>query len=286
MSKKRIKKIVVGLAILCVCTVMVLFNFDKVISKADSEEVVYATFTNANSKNTITLSNKSAYGKVSSKEGKIGYWVYSNAEDYTNKIVNKKGVIKFNKDGTWTHTLNKNGKVSLQGSGKGRFDIQSVFQMNKNGEYLNVKFFKGSYNVSNFYRLYSNTVVTGEGQDVSKLYKTNNSPLFVTFDDTYNMVYGYSGTKNVYIRNMTVDCYRQDVDKMYNSSLLFAAHGEKLLIDNVGVINGIATHAIQLASMTNVKITNCLFSKVDYIRDGEGYKRMDYTYCKQRKLRL
>ena len=276
----------VGLTIItCVCLTVVLFNTNRISSNASSGEVVYATFTNPNSKNETKLSNRSAYGKVSSKDGKIGYWLYNNATDYTNNKVNQKGVIKFKEDGTWTHTLSKDGKVILQSDGKDRFDIQSVFQMNKSGSYLNVKFYTGSYNVSNYYRLYSNTVVTGEGQGKSKLYKTNNSPLFVTFDDTFAKVTGYNGTKNVYIRNMTVDCYQQEVNKMYNSSVIFAAHGEKLLIDNVGVVNGIATHAIQLASMTNVRITNCLFSKVDYIRDGDGYKRMDYTYCTQNGLK-
>ena len=57
------------------------------------------------------------------------------------------------------------------------------------------------------------------------------------------------------------------------------------MINNVGVLNGIVSHAIQLASMKNVTITDCLFSKNDYARLGDGYTRMNYTYCTQNGLK-
>ena len=66
MNRRKMKEFLVGLTVVtCVCLTVVLFNTNKISSKASSGEVVYATFTNPNSKNVTTLSNKSAYGKVS-----------------------------------------------------------------------------------------------------------------------------------------------------------------------------------------------------------------------------
>ena len=52
MNRRKMKEFLVGLTVVtCVCLTVVLFNTNKISSKASSGEVVYATFTNPNSKN-------------------------------------------------------------------------------------------------------------------------------------------------------------------------------------------------------------------------------------------
>ncbi|MBE5934527.1 MAG: hypothetical protein E7262_01880 [Lachnospiraceae bacterium] len=285
MSKSKLKEFMVALTIIsCVCITVVMLNYNKLTSNANTGLIIYATFTNALSNNKLELTNRGSYGKVSSTNGKIGFWLYASADDYKSNKVDQKGMVVFKNDGTWAYSIYKNDKNILKTSGKGKFDLQSILVMNKTSGYLNVKFYKGDYNVYNFYRVYSNTLITGEGQGVSKLYKMNNSPTFITFDDTFAKVKQYNGTKNVTIRMMTIDCYAKDVDKMYKSCVLFAAHGEKLLINNVSVVNGLASHALQLTSMKNVTVRDCVFSKNDYVTFGDSYTHMNYTYCKQNQL--
>lgn len=280
-NNRAIKKMMATAAVLLASfAIIVLVMYGGMeTSKASSIEKVYATYTNPLNNKTIKVSKKSAYGKVSSKSSKIGFWFFKDQVSYEANKPQKKGVIKFNNTGEWEYTYYEYDKVISKTTGVGSFDLQSIFEMNKQYGLLNVKFFKGNYNIYNNYRLYSNTYVYGEGQNISNLYKSNNSPVFLTFDDTSKNVKAYNGTQNIRMKGLTFNCYTKNIDSAFSSSILFAAHTKNITIRDVGVINGIASHSFQLASVYNVSIKDCLFQNLDYVDTTAGHTRVSYKFC-------
>ncbi len=276
-KKKMLATIAVLLASFVVIVLVMYGGMES--SKASSIEQVYATYTNPLTEKTLKVSQRSAYGKVASKGGKIGFWFFKDQASYEANKPQKKGVIKFSNTGEWKYTYYEYDQVISTTTGGGSFDLQSIFEINKKYGNLNVKFFKGNYNIYNNYRLYSNTYVYGEGQMVSNLNKSNNSPVFLTYDDTSKNVKGYNGTKNIRMKGLTFNCYTKDIDCAFSSSILFAAHTKNITIRDVGVINGIASHSFQLASVYNVSIKDCLFQNLDYVDTTAGHTRVSYKFC-------
>lgn len=94
------------------------------------------------------------------------------------------------------------------------------------------------------------------------------SVVFLTFDDRSATAKGYTGFKNITLRNFTVNC--KNGGTYYGSGLMNAAHGEGLIVDNVTVKDGLAGHSFQLTGMKNVKISNCTFQNLTRVYEEEG----------------
>lgn len=168
-----------------------------------------------------------------------------------------------------------------------KFDLQRVFEMNcdysdnkittvENNDvnrYLTVDFDVANYAVTNNFRLYSNTDINKNVKVSNKkpvFYKTNNSPVFINFDDRNSTTKKYDGTSNITIKNLEVNCTYNK--KHYGEGFMYAAHGSNLNIDNITVENSLyAGHVFQITAMKKVSITNSCFQNLNYLDRNNNY---------------
>lgn len=168
-----------------------------------------------------------------------------------------------------------------------KFDLQKVFEMNCDynnkkattvskvnvNRYLTVDFDVANYAVTNNFRLYSNTDINKNVKVSNKkpvFYKTNNSPVFINFDDRNSTTKKYDGTSNITIKNLEVNCTYNK--KHYGEGFMYAAHGSNLNIDNITVENSLyAGHVFQITAMKKVSITNSCFQNLIYLKADNNY---------------
>ena len=115
-----------------------------------------------------------------------------------------------------------------------------------------------TYKLSGVINVYSNTIIFGNGATF-----ISNRPIFMT-GETGNYAYGYQGTKNVIIRDVTLDINYTQTDH------IILAHSENILLYNCTLKNNVE-HSIELNSSLNVTIENCKFiniAPVDRIPEG------------------
>ena len=168
-----------------------------------------------------------------------------------------------------------------------KFDLQRVFEMNcdysdnkittvENNDvnrYLTVDFDVANYAVTNNFRLYSNTDINKNVKVSNKkpvFYKTNNSPVFINFDDRNSTTKKYDGTSNITIKNLEVNCTENK--KHYAAGFMYAAHGCNLNIDKITFENSLyAGHVFQITAMKKVSITNSCFQNLNYLDRYNNY---------------
>ena len=106
-----------------------------------------------------------------------------------------------------------------------------------------------TYKVSGMINLYSNTTIYGNGATI-----ISNRSIFCTGEEG-NYAYSYDGTKNVIIRDLTLDINYAGTDH------IILAHSENISIINCTFKNNVE-HSIELNSSRKVLIDSCSFINV------------------------
>lgn len=115
-----------------------------------------------------------------------------------------------------------------------------------------------TYKLSGVINVYSNTIIYGNNAIIN-----SNTAVFMTGEEG-DYAYGYEGTKNVLIRDLTLDINYARTDH------IIMAHSENIKLYNCTLKNNVE-HSIELNSSLNVTIANCKFinvAPVDRIPEG------------------
>lgn len=298
------------IALICaVVMLMTAFVVVPVTANAEDGNICYATLTNTKN-NVTTLSSNGGYGKITCESNgsvRITAKVYPNREK--NQKCEHAMFITLTKNSddmhSWKMTEKTYGNVTDKVTHKtsygvvtevttkspdgedSKFDLQKVFEMNCDysnkkpttltkvnvNRYLTVDFDVANYAVTNNFRLYSNTDINKNVKVSNKkpvFYKTNNSPVFINFDDRNSTTKEYDGSSNIIIKDMSVNCSNNN--KYYGNGFMYAAHAENLTVCNIEVTNSLYNgHAFQITGMNNVVIENSTFKDCLYyaIKDDD-----------------
>jgi hypothetical protein len=145
-------------------------------------------------------------------------------------------------------------------------DIDKIQAILKNAG--NIKFEKGTYDVTQILTIYSNTTIDLTG---ATLVRKNPSHIFRGYVNP-NISYMYNAVKNVSIKGGTFvgDGLKQ------SGSIMGFLHADNILLDNITFKHTYYSHAIDLPACKNVTIHKCKFS--GRIIDPKGSYREEIQY--------
>lgn len=268
-----------------------------VVTRADSLDCSHLNNSNEKTSHIWNSSNKPAYITVTLKKPDnktviINYVV----KLWTDNGVNKWQYGRFDKDDKFVEEYINQNNVHVNTEEKinnEKFCFQYILQKNcdvltnkakvnpKSRRHLNIVFSAGDFNVNGFFRVYSNTVITGDGTK-TKLYKANSNPVFINFDNDDLNTKGYNGSRNITVKNFTVSGGKENSKTHRPSSFLYFVHGSGLTVQNITVENALYySHVFQLTASENIKIDNCNFKNILYTESVDTKnKRGDVIYRK------
>lgn len=182
---------------------------------------------------------------------------------------------------------NKSGKIVYDNSKRriGQYYIQELFELNRLTEKkykLYITLPKTNLYTNGYYRIFGNTTFDGSGCIITK---TNDNPFIINFDDTDSNTVKYSGSSNITVKNMTVDCTDKSDGTInhYRNGFFYMAHCSNVVVDHIVVKNGRYNgHVFQITGARNVTVSDSKFYNLLYINRNTN-KRYTRENCGNRK---